>query len=320
MQNILITGAYGQVGTDLMIALQERKLGDMIVASDIRIPEKPRAGVEHVILDVRDHEALRKTISKFGITRIFHLASILSASAEKDPFLAFDVNVNATFGVLRTAYQEHVKSVIIPSSIAVYGPGISRDMVGSTVPTIPQTMYGISKVTGELLGNYFNRKFGVDVRGLRYPGLISYEAVPTAGTTDYAVDMFIHAVNDVPYSCYLRPDTFLPMMYMPDAMRAILMLSDSAPGDLRNRMSYNVAAYSFSPQQLATAIKKHVPGFEVTYSPDERQLIADGWPRSLDSSEAERDWGFRAEYTFDAMVLDMINKLRALRSKDRNAA
>ena len=320
MQNILITGAYGQVGTDLMIALQERKLGDMIVASDIRIPEKPRAGVENVILDVRDHEALRKTISKFGITRIFHLASILSASAEKDPFLAFGVNIDGTFDLLKSAYQEHVSSVIIPSSIAVYGPGISRDMVGSTVPTIPQTMYGISKVTGELLGNYFNRKFGVDVRGLRYPGLISYEAVPTAGTTDYAVDMFIHAVDDLPYSCYLRPDTFLPMMYMPDAMRAILMLSDSAPRDLRNRMSYNVAAYSFSPEQLATAIKKHVPDFEVTYRPDERQLIADGWPRSLDSSEAERDWGFRAEYTFDAMVSDMIKRLRTLRGKNRNAA
>ncbi|EQD67386.1 oxidoreductase protein, partial [mine drainage metagenome] len=217
-----------------------------------------------------------KLISKFGITRIFHLASILSASAEKDPFLAFDVNINATFGLLRIAYEEHVKSVIIPSSIAVYGPGISRDMVGSTVPTVPQTMYGISKVTGELLGNYFNRKFNIDVRGLRFPGLISYGAVPTAGTTDYAVDMFIHALDGIPYSCYLRPDTFLPMMYMPDAMRAILMLSDSAHENLRNRMSYNAAAYSFSPEQLATAIKKHIPEFKVTYRPDERQVIADG--------------------------------------------
>jgi nucleoside-diphosphate-sugar epimerase len=319
MENILITGAFGQVGTDLILALKDKKPGATIVASDIRIPEKPKPGIEQVVLDVRDQDGLRKIISKYNITKIYHLASILSASAEKDPFLAYDININATFGLLKTAYKEQVKSVIIPSSIAVYGPGISRDKVGSGVPTVPQTMYGISKVTGELLGNYFSMKFGLDVRGVRFPGLISYETVPTAGTTDYAVEMFIKAVEGRPYSCYLRPDTFLPMMYMPDAMNSLLMLSDADSGRLKNRMSYNVAAYSFSPEQLASAIRRHLPGFEVSYNTDERQKIADGWPKSLDSSEAMRDWGFRPEYTFDAMVSDMILHLQAMKGRRQNA-
>ncbi len=320
MENILITGAFGQVGTDLILALMDIKPHDTIIASDIRIPQNSKFGVEQVILDVRDQESMRKTISMYKITKIYHLASILSASAEKDPFLAYEVNINATFRLLKTAYEEHVKSVIIPSSIAVYGPGISRDMVGSGVPTMPQTMYGISKVTGELLGNYFNRKFGLDVRGVRFPGLISYETVPTAGTTDYAVEMFISAVDGVPYSCYLRPDTFLPMMYMPDALHALLKLSDADSKKLRNRMSYNVSAYSFSPEQLATAIRRHIPDFEVSYQPDERQKIADGWPRSLDSTEAVKDWGFSPEYGFDAMVSDMITKLRSIRGRNKNAS
>jgi threonine 3-dehydrogenase len=316
MENILITGAFGQVGTDLILALKDLRPKDTIIASDIRIPAKSRAGVEQVILDVRDQESLRNTISRYNITKIYHLASILSASAEKDPFLAYDVNINATFRLLKTAYEEHVKSVIIPSSIAVYGPGISRDMVGTGVPTIPQTMYGISKVTGELLGEYFYRKFGLDVRGVRFPGLISYETTPTAGTTDYAVEMFKSAVNGRKYSCYLRPDTFLPMMYMPDALKALLKLSDAPPEKLKNRTSYNVSAYSFSPEQLAAAIRLHIPDFEVSYQQDERQKIADGWPRSLDSSEAFKDWGFKPEYTFDEMVSDMIAKLHSIRGQE----
>ena len=320
MESILITGAFGQVGTDLITALKDIKPHDTIIASDIRIPQDSKPGIEQVILDVRDQESLRKTISRYNVTRIYHLASILSASAEKDPFLAYDVNINATFGLLKTAYKEHVASVIIPSSIAVYGPGISRDMVGSGVPTVPQTMYGISKVTGELLGNYFNRKFGLDVRGVRFPGLISYGTVPTAGTTDYAVEMFISAVEGKHYSCYLRPDTFLPMMYMPDALNALLKLSDADSEKLTNRMSYNVSAYSFSPEQLASAIRRYIPGFEVSYRPDERQIIADGWPRSLDSADAIKDWGFSPEYGFDEMVSDMITKLRSIRGRNKNAS
>jgi threonine 3-dehydrogenase len=316
MENILITGAFGQVGTDLILALKDSRPNDTIIASDIRIPGNSKAGVEQVILDVRDQGSLRDTISKYNITKIYHLASILSASAEKDPFLAYDVNINGTFGLLKIAYEKQVRSVIIPSSIAVYGPGISRDMVGSGVPTVPQTMYGISKVTGELLGNYFYRKFGLDVRGVRFPGLISYETVPTAGTTDYAVEMFISAVKGREYSCYLRPDTFLPMMYMPDALNALIKLSDAPPDKLGNRMSYNVSAFSFSPEQLAAAIKRHIPDFEVSYQPDERQKIADGWPRSLDSSDAIEDWGFTTEYGFDAMVSDMISKLRSIMGRD----
>lgn len=310
MPTILVTGAFGQVGTDLVSALDEQYGPDSVVASDVAERPTGYPKARYVKLDVRKPDHIRRAIKEEGITDIFHLAALLSASGEKNPYLAFDINVNGTFNILREAADAGLDHVIIPSSMAVFGEGIDRDRVDAKSPTLPGTVYGISKVTAELLGRYFYNRFGLDVRGLRYPGLISYSAVPTAGTTDYAVDMFIHAVAGRPYTCYLRRDTVMPMMYMPDAIDSIIKLYKSDPAKLRRRTDYNVAAFSFSPGELEEALREFVPDLRVTYSPDSRQAIADSWPRYLDSSEAAKEWGFSPKYDIKAMIADMVKHLR----------
>lgn len=314
MPTILVTGAFGQVGTDLVSALDKLYGPDSVVASDIteRPTSYPKA--KYVKLDVTHPEDIRNAIKNEGITDIFHLAAILSASGEKNPYLAYHVNMNGTFNILKEAAENKIDHVIIPSSMAVFGKGIDRSMVNAASPTLPETMYGISKVTVELLGKYFHSKFSLDVRGLRYPGLISYSAVPTAGTTDYAVDMFIHAVAGKPYSCYLRPDTVMPMMYMPDGIDSIIKLFQADPDRLISRTDYNVAAFSFSPKDLENALREFFPNMEVTYSPDSRQKIADSWPMYLDSSEAAKEWGFAPKYDMKAMVNDMVENLKKISS------
>ncbi len=315
MENVLVTGAYGQVGTDLIVSLSTRYGDSNVVATDISKKPEHFPDIHAETLDVTDYDSILSIIRDLKISRIYHLASILSALGEKRPFQAFSVNVDGTFNVLKAAVEGGVRSVIIPSSIAVYGPGIDREGADSDTATFPNSIYGVSKVTAELLGSYFHNKFGLDVRGLRFPGLISYGAIPTAGTTDYAVQMLMDSVTKNRYVCYLRPDTMLPMMYMPDAIDSMLKLSEAPAERLTRRMRYNVSAFSFTPEQLASEIKHVIPEFEVEYAPDERQEIADSWPRTMDSSEATRDWGFSPRFDVSAMVRDMISNIKDIGSK-----
>ena len=310
MSKVLVTGAFGQVGSDLLKALIIKHGKDSVIATDISDPPSVFGELHSEKLDVRKPEMLKKILLEEDVKKIYHLASILSASGEKNPFLAFDVNIKGTYDLLRVCSEIEGISVMIPSSIAVYGTDSPKNNVSTKAPTRPGTMYGISKVTGELLGMYFYKKFGLDVRGLRFPGLISYETQPTAGTTDYSVDMFIHAVKGLKYSCYLRADTMLPMMYMPDAIKSMINLSEADPSRLIRRIDYNVSAFSFTPSQLYSAIRKIIPGFTMDYKVDSRQEIADSWPASLDVSDAVQEWDFRPEYSMESMVADMIMNLR----------
>ncbi|HLH85407.1 MAG TPA: NAD-dependent epimerase/dehydratase family protein [Thermoplasmataceae archaeon] len=314
MTRILITGSLGQIGSELSEALAKRYGKESIVVSDIR-KGKLDNGLRFRELDVRDSEAIAEIIKEEGITDIFHLAAILSASGEKNPNLAYDVNSNGTFNVLSNALACGIRRVIIPSTIGVFGPETPKEKVPEVTVQRPTTMYGITKVAAELLGLYFRNKHSLDVRGLRFPGLISYKTPPTAGTTDYAVDMIMHAARGQNYQCYLRSDTRLPMMYMPDAIEALIKLFESNSKSLRFCMEYNVSAFSFTPAELEAEIRKIVPDFRVSYLPDFRQDIADSWPNSLECSAAKKDWGFHPKYSFTEMVHDMMRNLRAVEAK-----
>jgi threonine 3-dehydrogenase len=300
----LITGACGQIGTELTGALIERYGNTSVVASDIR--RAASFDCEFVELDITDAAALSHTVRDLGVTRIIHLAAILSARAELDPELAYSVNVGGTKNILDAAVRWNVQQVFLPSTIAVFGPETPKDMVPVDTVTRPVSIYGISKLFGELLGLYFHRRYELDVRGLRLPGIVSWRAPPGGGTTDYAVEMIEHAVKNKNYTCFLRRNTVLPMMYMADAIDAILRLLDAPSSNLRYRTSYNVSSFSFSPADLEQELRKLFPDFSVSYEPDARQTIAEGWPRTLDISAAVSDWGFRSSYTFSSMVEDMV--------------
>ncbi|MEM0159057.1 MAG: NAD-dependent epimerase/dehydratase family protein [Thermoplasmataceae archaeon] len=309
MTRILITGSLGQIGSELSEALIKRYGQDSVVLSDIKKPGSVE-GQMYTELDVRNMEEIASTIREYDITDIFHLAAVLSASGEKNPVMAYDVNANGTFNILQSAATHGIKRVIIPSTIGVFGPDTPKDGVSEVTVQRPTTMYGITKVTAELLGSYFRKKYALDVRGLRFPGLISFKTPPTAGTTDYAVDMIMHAARGENYNCYLKSDTKLPMMYMPDAIDALIRLFESDSRNLRFCMEYNVSAFSFTPKELEDEIRKTVPGFRVSYEPDFRQEIADSWPRSLECSAAREDWGFKPKYGFSEMVKEMIRNIR----------
>lgn len=309
MGTTLITGAYGQVGQELVPILTRRLGRENVVLADIASPpERFRDYLNHR-LDVTDRATLEKVISEHGVDHIFHLAAILSASGEKNPARAFMTNAIGTHNILEAARELSVKKVMIPSTIGVFSRETPRRNVPVNTIMKPRTMYGITKVTGEMLGNYYFQKFGLDVRGVRFPGLISYSAPPGGGTTDYSVEMFHYAVRKEKYACYIDRNTVLPMMYMPDAMKAMMALFDADINRLRFHSDYNISAFSFSPLQLEEVIRKRVPGFTVTYAPDYRQEIASEWPETIDSSDAARDWGFRAEYDLDSMVDDMLMNL-----------
>ncbi|HLA63556.1 MAG TPA: NAD-dependent epimerase/dehydratase family protein [Rhodothermales bacterium] len=309
MPTTLVTGAAGQIGTDLVHALRARDGADAVVATDLTpCPERWGDGPCDT-LDVTDMGALERIVREHDVTTVYHLASLLSATGERKPELAWTVNVTGLRNVLASA-KAHGLRVFWPSSIAVFGPTTPRTAAQQTVLE-PTTMYGVTKVTGELLCQYAFEKDGVDVRSLRYPGLISYTAPPGGGTTDYAVAIFHAAVAGEPYTCFVRPDTKLPMMYMPDAIAATLALMDADPAGLKVRTSYNVGALSFTAKELAAAIEKRVPGFETTYAPDYRQDIADSWPAAVEDDAARRDWGWQPRYELDAMVDDMLRGLRS---------
>ena len=312
MTRILITGANGQIGSELVRTLRQRHGADAVVGLDVN--PRPAVngaddGTRFEVADVRDRAAIKRIVREHEVGTVYHLASLLSATGEKHPDRAWDVNMGGLKHILDAA-REHDLKVFWPSSIAVFGPDTPKQDTPQETILNPDTMYGVTKRSGELLCRYYHRRHGVDVRSLRYPGLISYATLPGGGTTDYAVDMFIAAANGEPYTCFLRPETQLPMMYMPDALRATLDLMDADAEALSVRTSYNVAAFSFSAEELAAALRARVPGFRVEYAPDARQQIADSWPRTIDDRTARADWNWQPEYDLDAMAEDMLMHLR----------
>lgn len=312
MTRILVTGALGQIGSELVELLSKKYGKSSVVVSDIREPARGSPDLEFVKLDVIDNEAIRKVLKERDITDIFHMAAILSAAGEKDPARTFWVNSNGTFNVVNEAHKSGIDRVIIPSTIGVFGPETPHNNTPDITILRPTTMYGITKVNAELLALYYRDKLGLDVRGLRFPGIISYLTPPSAGTTDYAVDMFYHAVRGKDYECYLREDTPLPMMYMPDALSSLVKLFEAKKDGLRHCLEYNISSYSFTPAELSEEIRNFYPDFKVSYKPDFRQAIADSWPASLDYTFAEKDWGFKPSYDLKATASDMIMNLRRI--------
>lgn len=311
MRRILVTGACGQIGSELTLALREKYGGENVVAAGHRTPPGPalRDSGPFEFLDVTKREELEAVVRKYNIDTIYHMAAILSAAGEKNPHLAWDVNINGLYNVLEVAREHEMVRVFVPSSIAVFGPETPRDPAPQETVLRPTTMYGVTKVAGELLGNYYVRRFGLDVRGVRYPGIISSETLPGGGTTDYAVEIFYEAIQHRRYTCFVREDTVLPMMYMPDCIRATLMLMEADFSRLKHHTDFNLAGLSFSAGELAAEIKKHIPEFVCEYQPDFRQLIADSWPRTVDDSAAREEWGWSPQYDLPTMVTDMLEKL-----------
>ncbi|MBS1927119.1 MAG: NAD-dependent epimerase/dehydratase family protein [Chitinophagaceae bacterium] len=308
---ILVIGASGQIGVELTLALRKIYGNANVVASDLREENELLKGTgPYVTLDVTNREMLHVQVVRQGITQIYLLAAILSATGEKNPGLAWNVNMLSLLNVLDIAREEQVKKVYWPSSIAVFGPTSPKQNCPQQTIIEPVTVYGISKYAGEFWCNYYFQRYGVDVRSLRYPGLISYKSAPGGGTTDYAVEIFHDAIEDGKYTCFLKEDTYLPMMYMPDAIRATIELMESDASKISVRTSYNLAAMTFSPKEIANEIGKHIPGFSIHYQPDYRQPIAESWPQSIDDSVARRDWGWREQYNLSQMTVDMIANLK----------
>lgn len=308
MGRTLITGAAGQVGSALTPTLRDRRGTDAVLATGL--DAEASLGDPYEQLDVTDGSRLDALIDAYEVDRIYHLAAILSAKGEQQPSLTHRVNVDGLLTVLESARRHGVAQVIVPSTIAVFGPE-TPDNPGEETILRPRTMYGVTKVHLELLAAYYHDRFDLDIRGVRFPGLLSHEARPGGGTTDYAVEAFYGAIEDGSYTYFVREDTRLPMMYMPDAVDAFVQLSGADPSALRYRCEYNVAALDFTAGELTEAIREHIPGFEATYAPDARQEIADSWPDRIDDSAARADWGWSPSYDLDAMVADMLENLEA---------
>lgn len=311
IKRILVTGALGQIGTELTIALVNKYGAENVIISDIKdeAHDSLAGKAEYFKIDVRNFESLEKIILDNSIDTVFHMAAILSATGENNPQFCWEVNMNGTLNILETARKHKLNRVIIPSSIAVWGKGAPRDNTPQETVLKPTSMYGVTKVCGELLCDYYVDKFGVDCRGLRYPGIISSETLPGGGTTDYAVEIFYEAIKEKRYKSFLSENTVLPMMYMPDCIKATLDLAEAPVESLKHHSDFNVAAMSFDPATLALEIKKHIPDFVIEYEPDYRQKIADSWPRSIDDTAAREEWNWKPEYNIETMSADMIEKL-----------
>ena len=309
--SILILGACGQIGTELTFALRERYGNEAVVASDIREGgEKLMESGPFELLDATDHTAIEDIVMHYEVEEVYLMAAMLSAASEKFPERAWNLNMNSLFNVLNLAKEHKINKIFWPSSIAVFGRYTPRDNTPQRTIMAPSTVYGISKQAGERWCHYYHHKFGVDVRSVRYPGLISWKTLPGGGTTDYAVEIFHDALSKGSYSCFLKEDTTLPMMFMEDAIRATIQIMSADPAKLSVRSSYNLSAMSFSPGDLARSIKNHIPGFTIEYAPDFRQEIADTWPRSIDDSMAKTDWDWEARFDLEATTTLMIEKLK----------
>ncbi|MBN1939972.1 MAG: NAD-dependent epimerase/dehydratase family protein [Candidatus Aminicenantes bacterium] len=307
---VLVTGASGQIGTELLHALGRKYGPENVVAADIQPLSKNAPACLYETLDVTKAERFEEVIKKHRVDTVFHLAAILSANGETIPQLAWSVNMDGTYNVLEAARKLGLTRIFIPSSIAAFGPETPRVNTPQDTILKPKTMYGLTKVAGELLADYYVARYGVDIRGCRFPGIISNGALPGGGTTDYAVAIYYEAVKNGRYTCFLGPETRLPMMYMPDCLKSILDLMAADFAGLRHHADFNVTAMSFTPAEQAEAIRKLIPGFEVEYKPDFRQAIADSWPESLDDSAAREEWGWKPDYDLEAMSKDMIEVLQ----------
>jgi nucleoside-diphosphate-sugar epimerase len=312
---ILVIGANGQLGTELTTALQEQYGYDQVITSDIHPPKHKQAHFEP--LNVLDKEKLISLIDQHEISEVYLLAAILSAKGEQNPGLTWQVNMDGLLNVLELARDGRISKIFWPSSIAVFGGTTPKQYTPQETITSPTTMYGISKLAGERLCAYYAKKFGVDVRSLRYPGLIGYKALPGGGTTDFAVDIFHKALEGVTYECFLKEKTTLPLMYMPDAVRATIELMQADAEKISVRSSYNLAGFSCSPTEMAEVIKETMPEFDIAYEPDFRQQIADSWPNSIDDTQAKEDWQWQPEYDLTAMSKDMLENLKKMKEEEK---
>ena len=310
---VLVLGASGQIGTELTIKLREVYGNSNVIASDIRegSSEMMSSGPFEII-DASCKESILQVVQQYKVNQVYLLAAMLSATAEKYPQKAWDLNMNSLLAVLDLAKEKHIQQVYWPSSIAVFGATTPKENTPQQTVMEPSTVYGISKLSGEFWCKYYHEKFGVDVRSLRYPGIISWKTKPGGGTTDYAVDIFFKAIEEGSYECFLSENTRLPMMYMDDAINATIKLMRAEPKAIKIRSSYNLAAIDFSPKEIAIAIQQHIPDFKITYKPDFRQEIADSWPSSIDDSEARTDWGWTPKYDLDDMTNIILNNLKTL--------
>ncbi|WP_094700625.1 L-threonine 3-dehydrogenase [Brevibacillus laterosporus] len=308
MKRIMVTGALGQIGSELVTKLRSVYGTESVIATDIRQVEGQKGPFE--ILDVTDAKAMHDIATKYKVDTIMHLAALLSATAEAKPLLAWNLNMGGLVNALEVARELNCQ-FFTPSSIGAFGPTTPKDNTPQDTIQRPVTMYGVNKVSGELLCDYYYQKFGVDTRGVRFPGLISYVTPPGGGTTDYAVEIYYEAIKNGRYTSYIQKGTYMDMMYMPDALNAIINLMEADASTLQHRNAFNVTAMSFEPEQIAQEIKKHIPTFEMNYQVDPiRQGIADSWPNSIDATAAKVEWGFKAEYDLEKMTTDMLAKLR----------
>jgi nucleoside-diphosphate-sugar epimerase len=311
MEKILVIGCSGQIGSELTLELRKNYGNANVIATDIRpAPPDIAASGPFEILDVLDSAKLQLILEHEKITQVYHLAAILSGNAEKRPLPSWEINMASLINVLELAREVHLKKLFWPSSIAVFGPTTPRFETPQFTVMEPNTVYGISKLAGERWIEYYFNKYGVDTRSLRYPGLISYKTEAGGGTTDYAVEIFYEAIRQKKYECFLGPDTALPMMFMPDAIKATIDLMEAPSEKLSLRSSYNIAGISFTPARIAEEIKKHIPGFEISYKPDFRQAIADSWPASINDDVARKDWGLNYEYDLSKMTEVMLREIK----------
>ena len=311
MKKIMVTGSVGQIGSELTMLLRKKYGSDNVIATGHRTQPKPelRDSGPFEFINVAKKETIEEIVKKYDIDTVYHMSAILSAVGEKNPHLCWDVNMNGTKNLMDIAIECEMTRIFIPSSIAAFGPETPIDNTPQETVLKPKTMYGVTKVSGELLCDYYVKRFGLDVRGCRYPGIISYETLPGGGTTDYAVAIFYEAVKYKKYTCFLKEDTRLPMMYMPDCLKATLDLMDADAGRLKHFTGFNVHGMSFTPGELAEEIRKHIPDFTIDYQPDSRQKIAETWPKTIDDSAARQEWDWAPDHDLESMTGDMIEVL-----------